>query len=84
MLSRLSRNLDVKGKVEYKTAEVQVKTADQVIGGIELTNCEDDETVPWDAPSLQPPICSWSSFPLEPSPQLKALVDFFCQPSEFK
>lgn len=87
MLSRLSstgpkNKEEVKDKTEYKAVEVQVDTTDQFNRGIELTKCEEDETIPWDAPSLQPPICSWSSFPLEPSAQLKDLVDFFSHVEE--
>jgi hypothetical protein len=63
--------------VKYIDKEVQVSGQGQFLEAATLLRSEQDEIVPWDSPSLMPPLCSWSSFPLEPSPGLKLLVDFF-------
>ena len=78
MLSRLSKQKDsAKEEITYKSVETQADTQDQNFTATELAQCEQDEKVPWDSPSMQAPLCSWSSFPLEPSQTLKLLVDFF-------
>jgi hypothetical protein len=63
--------------VTYSNKEVQVNAQGQFFAAADLAHCEDDEKIPWDSPSLMPPLCSWSSFPLEPSPGLRQLVEFF-------
>lgn len=79
MLGRLRQKEDVKPKKTFETVGVQVDTpgSDR---GVEIPGRETDDIVPWDSPSLQQPICSWSTFPLEPSSNLKSIVDFFAAP----
>lgn len=82
MLSRLSRPKDsTKEETTYQTIGTQADTQSYSFTAAELAQCETDEKVPWDSPQLQPPLCSWSSFPLEPSQNLKLLVDFFTPPN---
>ena len=66
-------------KRRFESVEVQVEPFGNGQDSA-LANMEQDEIVSWDSPSLQPQICSWSSFPLEPSHGLKILVDFFANP----
>ncbi|EAY22838.1 hypothetical protein TVAG_075850 [Trichomonas vaginalis G3] len=42
-----------------------------------IRNSEKDPIIPWNSPDLARPICSWSTFPTKPSPQLEALVNLF-------
>jgi hypothetical protein len=68
-------------EVAYADKEVQVDDSGEYFAAADLPHSEQDRIIPWDSPSLMPPMCSWSSFPPEPSPALKQLVEFFTLPA---
>ena len=58
---------------------VQAQVSEDVVSQLNIRNCEKDTIIPWDSQELSRPICSWSTFPTKPSPQLEALVNLFEQ-----
>ena len=83
MLKRLNRAADSsKTEISYRSTATQVESEGKNFTADELPQCEQDEVVPWESPSMQAPLCSWSSFPIEPSQNLKLLVDFFTPPNQ--
>ena len=62
---------------ESKSIGVQVQDLDQGLSNEIISAMNKDKIIPWDDPQLQKPLCSWSGYPSEPSPQLKLLVDIF-------
>lgn len=64
-------------ELQYATVAVQVDPDGALLTEEEIAQCERDEIVPWDAPSLQAPLCSWGALPPEPSPELRMLVEIF-------
>ena len=81
MLGRVRPKEEAKPKKTFESVAIQVDAPGSG-QGTDLPGSEEDEIVPWDAPSLERPICSWSSFPLAPSTNLKMLVDFFAKTPE--
>lgn len=69
-------------EIAYKNEEVQVNPESACFSPSEIKECEKDPIVSWDDPSLKIPLCSWSSFPREPSNTLKLLVDLFTPPDD--
>ena len=54
---------------------VQAQISEDVISQLNIKNCEKDKVIPWDSPELRRPICSWSTYPSNPSPQLNTLCN---------
>ena len=62
---------------ETKSIGIQVQDLGQTLSNEITSEMSKDKIIPWDDPSLQLPLCSWTSYPLEPSPHLKKLIDIF-------
>lgn len=77
MRSRRNDDSQIEEKINYSSVGVQVDPESAFFTAEEIAQCESDEIIPWDSPSLQAPLCSWSMFPSEPSSELKVLVDIF-------
>jgi len=67
---------------DVKDIGIQSHQVDSDVSISSIRNCEKDPVVPWSDPSFQRPMCSWASFPTNPSDKLVLLVDLFDKKSE--
>ena len=66
-----------KEEILVKSVAIQVDQEGQSFSSEDIARCVSDQKVPWNDPTLAKPLCSWSGFPLAPSPTLQALVELF-------